>query len=164
MNSLSLASEHTEHMQKALKERGIDSMVADARESTLESDQEYMKRRCKSMFNVCADRNTQQICVESNVVAYFKTRTLPPYVPWPFCRARYHAWHARLLSVKHEKSRDASNKSQRSGRRLAEAAAVTYLEARCIRTLKDCPANLKPSHNGKYRTTRCNDAGPGSRW
>ena len=33
--------------QKALKERGIDSMLDDARESNRENDAEHMKRSCK---------------------------------------------------------------------------------------------------------------------
>lgn len=34
-------------LQKALKERGIDTMLEDARESNRENDAEHMKRRCR---------------------------------------------------------------------------------------------------------------------
>ena len=37
----------TDHFQKALKEKGIDSMMEDARNDNKDTDTEYLKRKCE---------------------------------------------------------------------------------------------------------------------
>lgn len=42
-----LINPQTEHSQKALKERGIDTMLEDARNDNKDTDTEYLKRKCE---------------------------------------------------------------------------------------------------------------------
>lgn len=42
--------------QKALKEKGIDEMLDEARESNRENDAQHMKRACKSLTTISISR------------------------------------------------------------------------------------------------------------
>ena len=46
-NQPALLHPQTDHCQKALKEKGIDSMLEDARNDNKDTDTEYLKRKCE---------------------------------------------------------------------------------------------------------------------
>lgn len=65
-----LAGFHTDSQQKALKERGIDRMIDEAREDNRENDVEHMKQSCKSsllslwavsLMNVCSLKGSRPL-------------------------------------------------------------------------------------------------------
>jgi hypothetical protein len=60
MSSFKLAKHSSDIFQKALKDRGIDTMLEEARETNRENDAEHMKGGCKSDHQITSSQSSNK--------------------------------------------------------------------------------------------------------